>query len=98
MKLELQDCLNSLVKYKQLRGEQLGILRLGVFGSVARQKNTEDSDLDVVVEMEKPSLRQIYELERELNEIFNCKIDIVQMRSTLRPLLKRNIQQEAIYV
>lgn len=98
MKLELQDCLNSLVKYKQLRGEQLGILRLGVFGSVARQKNTEESDLDVVVEMEKPSLRQIYELERELNEIFNCKIDIVQMRSTLRPLLKRNIQQEAIYV
>ncbi len=76
----------------------MGIQRIGIFGSVARQQNTEKSDLDVVVEMDKPTLRIMYELESNLKQIFGCKIDIVQMRPTLRPLLKQNIQREAIYV
>ena len=96
--LTLQDYITGLTAFKQESGQRLGISRLGVFGSVARQENTEDSDLDVVVEMEKPTLRRMYEIEESLGRMFKCKIDVMQMRPTLRPLLRRNIERDAIYV
>ena len=96
--LKLKDCTARLAKFKEDMGHQLGIKSLGIFGSVARQQNTDDSDLDIVVEMEHPTLRQMYEIETSLAKIFECKIDLVQMRPTLRPLLRQYIEKEAIYV
>ncbi|MBQ8066181.1 MAG: nucleotidyltransferase domain-containing protein [Prevotella sp.] len=96
--LTLQDCITRLTEFKQESGQRLGISKLGVFGSVARRENTEGSDLDVVVEMDQATLRRMYEIEERLGKMFNCKIDVVQMRPTLRPLLRRNIEKDAIYV
>ena len=96
--LELHETLSKLKSFKDTVGDHYGISRIGIFGSVARQQNKEDSDLDVVVEMDKPTLRLMYELEEGLKLQFNCNIDIVQMRPTLRPLLRQQIQRDAIYV
>ena len=93
-----EDCIGRLAAYKKEKGHSLGITRLGIFGSVARNQHTENSDLDVVVEMDRPTLRNMYELESNLCQLFGCKIDLVQMRPTLRPLLKQYIQRDAIYV
>ena len=46
--LVLQDCIEKLSAFKQTFGRQFGITKLGSFGSVARQENTEDSDIDIV--------------------------------------------------
>lgn len=97
-KLIRKDCIDRLAAYKTEKGSSLGITRLGIFGSVARDQHTEHSDLDVVVEMDNPSLRKMYELESNLCQMFGCKVDVVQMRPTLRPLLKQYIQRDAIYV
>ena len=42
--LVLQECISKLGAFKQAFGKQFGITKLGIFGSVARQENTEDSD------------------------------------------------------
>ena len=60
--LVLQDCIQKLRDFKNDFGNRFGILRLGIFGSVARQQNREDSDIDIVVEVEKPTLSLMYEL------------------------------------
>ena len=60
--LKLSDSIVRLVALKKARERELGITRLGIFGSVARQENNEESDLDVVVEMEQPTLRRMYQL------------------------------------
>ena len=96
--LVLKDCIDKLAAFKQTFGKQYGIIRLGIFGSVARQENTEDSDIDIVVEVEKPSLTLMYELKEKLKELFNCNVDIVRFRPTLRPLFKSNILNDAVYV
>ena len=62
--LVLQDCIEKLSAFKREFGRQYGITKLGIFGSVARQENTEDSDIDIVVEVEKPTLSLMYELKR----------------------------------
>ena len=45
------EYLELLRLYKQRMAEQYGIVRLGIFGSVSRNEQKEDSDLDVCVEM-----------------------------------------------
>ena len=96
--LELRDCIDKLVAFKQTFGKQFGITKLGIFGSVARQENTEDSDIDIVVEVEKPTLSLMYELKEKLKDLFNCEFDLVRFRPTLRPLFKSNILNDVVYV
>lgn len=96
--LVLQDCLDKLSAFKQKYGRQYGITKLGIFGSVARQENTENSDIDIVVEIEKPTLSLMYELKEMLKALFNCNVDLVRFRSTLRPLFMSNILNDVVYV
>ena len=96
--LELQDCINKLADFKCAFAQKFGITKLGIFGSVARKENTEDSDIDIVVEVQKPSLQLMYELKEALKQLFNCEVDLVRFRDSLRPLFKSNIQKDVIYV
>jgi predicted nucleotidyltransferase len=96
--LVLQDCVEKLSAFKREFGRQYGITKLGIFGSVARQENTEDSDIDIVVEVEKPTLSLMYELREMLKSIFKCEVDLVRFRSTLRPLFRSNILNDVVYV
>ncbi len=96
--ITLQECLSKLADFKQEHGEQFGITRLGVFGSVARQENTEDSDIDIVVEVSKPTLSLMYQLRLTLSSVLGRTVDLVRMRDSLRPVFKSTIQQEAIFV
>ena len=96
--LEFQDSINKLTAFKHASGKRFGITKLGIFGSVARRENTEDSDIDIVVEVEKPSLSLMCELKEALNSLFNCDVDLVRFRSTLRPLFKSNILNDVVYV
>lgn len=96
--LVLQDCINKLSAFKQAFGKQFGISKLGIFGSVARQENTENSDIDIVVEIDRPTLQLMYELKEKLKELFKCDVDLVRFRPTLRPLFKSNILNDVVYV
>ena len=45
-----------LRKYMVENAHKYGIMRMGIFGSVARGEQTEDSDVDVCVELQTPSM------------------------------------------
>lgn len=96
--LQLEECKRRLSHFKQSSGLQFGIISIGIFGSVARQENTPDSDIDIVVEVENPTLSLMYNLREALKSLFGCNVDLVRFRDSLRPLLKSNIENEAIYV
>ena len=96
--VSLQECIQKLQDFKSNFGANYGILKLGIFGSVARQENREDSDIDIVVEVERPTLSLMYELREVLNRLFDCKVDLVRFRDSLRPLFKSNILRDVIYV
>ena len=96
--LVLQDCIQKLADFKKTFAQKYGITKLGIFGSVARNEHTEDSDIDIVVEVQKPTLRIMYELKEALTELFNCKVDLIRFRDSLRPLFKSNIQKDVIYI
>ena len=96
--LQLDDCKKKLADFKRDFGLKFGLVRIGIFGSVARKENTENSDIDIVVELEKPSLTLMYDLRESLKQLFGCDVDLVRFRDSLRPMLRNHKLNETIYV
>ena len=72
--------------------------KIGIFGSVARNEQTEDSDVDVCVEMKKPDLFTMVHIKEELQELFGKPVDIVRLRNNMNPMLLKQIKRDGIYV
>ena len=93
-----KEILNKIIKFFNLKKDEFGIIRIGVFGSVARDEITESSDVDVVVELGRPDLYTLIGIKQELEELLHCYVDIVRYREKMNAYLKKRIEQEAIYV
>lgn len=93
-----QEYLKLLSEYKQKRGLFYGISRICIFGSVARGEQTEDSDVDVCVDLEVPSIFSLVHIKEELRQLFGCNVDVVRFRQDMDTLLKHDILEEGIYV
>lgn len=77
--------------------ERFGIVRMGIFGSVARDEADEESDVDVVVEMS-PDLFALVHIKELLEDAFDLPVDLVRYRDRMNPFLKRRIERDALYV
>ncbi len=80
---------------EKIRG--LGVTELGVFGSVARDEQTDASDLDVLVELKQHTFDSYMNLLFFLEDIFGRKVDLV-MKSAIKPRIKDRILSETVYV
>lgn len=92
------DVLETLTYYRQRKQDDYKILKLGVFGSVARDQMTDKSDVDVVVELGYPDLLVLVGIKQDLEELLQRPVDIVRYRSIMNDFLKRRIEQEAVYI
>jgi predicted nucleotidyltransferase len=78
--------------------QEFKIRRIGVFGSCARGTATDASDIDIVVELEKPDLYYLIGIKQAVEEVFGSKVDVVRLRPQMNSLLKKRIEQDVIYV
>jgi predicted nucleotidyltransferase len=98
MRSTRQDIFSSL---KKLKGEvirEYSVKTIGVFGSVARNEGTEQSDLDLLVEFSKPvGFVTFMRLENFLSERLGERVDLVTSDS-LKPVIRQDVLAEVIYV
>jgi predicted nucleotidyltransferase/DNA-binding XRE family transcriptional regulator len=67
-----------------------------VFGSVARGEDTDDSDIDLLVDLaDEVSLVGLIGLERELSELLDRRVDVVPARA-LKPAVASRVLAEAV--
>jgi uncharacterized protein len=72
------------------------IRELGVFGSYVRGQQTEDSDLDVLVDLQDAvGLLELAGLQHDLSEALGLKVDLV-MRDAVKRGFVRRIMSEAV--
>ena len=72
------------------------IKKAGLFGSCVRGEMREDSDIDVLVEIEDNiSLLDFVGIKLEIEEALKRKVDLVEY-STIKPLLKEKIIREQV--
>ena len=93
-----EEVLARLKGFVESRRSEFGILSLGVFGSFARGDAAEDSDVDVVFEVEEPNLFRTSRMQQELEDLMERRVDVVRLRDGMNPRLKRRILREARYV
>ena len=90
------EYITQIRQYKDANAERLGIKRIGIFGSVSRGEQKENSDLDVFVELRNPQYYIMCEIKDNLEAICQCTVDLVRLRSSLRPLLLKRIEEDGI--
>jgi len=74
-----------------------GVNRLGIFGSLARRENQPGSDLDILVDFDRPIGLEFVELADFLEEVLQIKVDLVS-RGAIRPERWKYIAEDLIYV
>ena len=80
---------------------EYGVSRIGIFGSVIKGTVTKDSDLDVVVEFERPIGFKFTRLVEYLENLFGTKVDVITKDGLENIRVKkvaRNIERNLIYV
>ncbi|MFH1774905.1 MAG: nucleotidyltransferase family protein [Methanobacteriota archaeon] len=78
--------------------QRYGVKRVGLFGSCVRGEMREDSDIDILVEIEKDiSLLDFVGIKLEIEEALGRKIDLVEY-NTIKPLLRERILNEQVIV
>ena len=76
--------------------KKYGVKKAGVFGSVVRGDAREDSDVDILVEIEsKMSLLDFVGLKLELEEALRRKVDLGEY-SVIKPVIKDQILSEEV--
>ena len=94
----LEEIKQWLVKHKLTLQEQYKVSELGIFGSYVRQEQTENSDVDLLVEFsETPSLLKFVNLENYLSDNLGIKVDLVHKKG-LKPRIGERILAEVIYL
>jgi uncharacterized protein len=89
---------NALKKNKEYLKKNFRVTRIGIFGSFARNEETENSDIDVLVEFEKtPDMFTFFSVEEYLENKLNRKIDMVRPQG-LKEHVKENVLSEVIYI
>lgn len=87
-----------LRNYKIQTAGQYGIQELGIFGSVARDEATTESDVDVVVKLDPPNLLIMSRIRQEIEDALHMPVDIVHYRDRMNAAFKTRIDSEVFYV
>lgn len=91
------DIILKLKELKPILLRDYSVTKIGLFGSFADETFTEESDIDLLVEFERPIGWKFFTLEIYLEKIFNRKIDIVT-KNSLKEQLRENILKRVNYV
>jgi predicted nucleotidyltransferase len=94
----IKDIEIIIQKHKKELEENFGLRKIGIFGSYVRGDQVQDSDIDILVEIERPmGFIKFIKLENHLSQILDSKVDIVTKKA-LKPYIGRRILQEVQYV
>jgi predicted nucleotidyltransferase len=91
------EYLQLLKNFKRTRAAHYGITSIGIFGSVARGNQSENSDVDVFYTSSTMSLLDAVGLWQELEDLLGNHVDAVSVHDGLNPSFKKQIETEGIY-
>ena len=90
-----ETILATLREQRKVLGQRYPIQRLALFGSWARGDAREDSDVDVLVEVDPSIGLRFVDLGDELEKALGCRVDLVSRRA-IKPSLWERIEPDLI--
>lgn len=98
MTKELEIIKQKIIPQKDYLQKTYGVEEIGIFGSSARGDITEDSDIDISVELNQKVPVGLFEFARMkfyLEDLLGKKVDLV-MKNGLKPLIRDRILKQLI--
>ncbi len=93
--MNLQELRKYQLKITEL-AKQYHSHNIRVFGSVAKNENTENSDIDFLIDPDpEQDLFDVIRLRRALQELLNCDVDIVHS-TALHHTIKQEVLASAV--
>ena len=72
--------------------------RIGLYGSYAHGRQTENSDIDLVVELKEPKFDALAGLYIYIEEVLGREVDIRRISKKIDTPFMRRIEREALFV
>jgi predicted nucleotidyltransferase len=98
--LSKEDILSFLEEKKEELFSEYQLIKIGLFGSFAKDEGTGDSDIDLIVEFQ-PNTENLaekkYRIKALVRKQFNREVDLCREKY-IKPYFKSQILQSAIYV
>ena len=93
-----QEVLSTLRAQQAVLHARFGVAHLALFGSVARDEAGQGSDVDLLVEFDRPvGLFRFLELQRHLEDLLRCGVDLGTPQS-LKARIRDRVLAEAVRV
>ena len=93
---ERERILRALTEHREHVRERFGVRSLALFGSIVRGEARSDSDVDLLVEFERPiGLFEFVRLKLYLEEVLGRPVDLVTPEA-VRPALRERVVKEAV--
>jgi len=93
-----REYIHLLRQFKQEHASEFGIVRIGIFGSVARGEQIEGSDIDIFYEGPSLGLKSLVGLPTALEFFLETPVDVIRKHKNLRPNFVKTIERDIIYV
>ncbi|MEA5533535.1 nucleotidyltransferase family protein [Crocosphaera sp. XPORK-15E] len=95
--MQREDIL-TILRQHRAEIQDFGVISLAVFGSVARDEATSESDVDLLVEFEgKVTFDRYMDLKFYFEDCLTMKVDLVTLKM-LKPQIRPTVEKEALYV
>jgi hypothetical protein len=91
------EIVNKLRELKPYLNREYSVKEIGLFGSFSDDSYTEESDIDILVELEKPIGWKFLSLEIYLEKTFGRKIDLIT-KNALKKQIKERILNQVNYI
>lgn len=95
-----KQILDFISKSKPMLREKFHVSKIGLFGSYARQEQSANSDIDLIVEFDE-NTKDLYDLKISIKQFFkdnlNLEVDLCREKY-IKPRYRKRILNEAIYV
>jgi uncharacterized protein len=93
----LSDIKETLKSHKSRLSTKYGLSNIAIFGSYGRGQQTNDSDVDILVDFTKPIGIEFIDLADELERLLRIKVDLVS-KNGVKPDYYKQIETELNYV
>ena len=92
------DVTRTLDQHREVLRERFGVTSIRLFGSVARDEASPDSDIDILVDFETPStLFGFFRLRGYLEDLLASTVDLVT-ETGLKNQAREHVERDAIRV
>lgn len=95
--LKKEDILTTLSEHKAFLQQNYDVDKIGLFGSFAKGTQDAQSDIDIYVEFNHKTFRNIAGLWVYLEKLYHRKIDLLHKHNQSKGAIFDQIQKEVIY-